>query len=260
MDIEFWIFVTFSIIAAVLAVFVLWIVWCVYYLERDVDEAYNLNSDPRYEFNWRQGVWYFHENGARGGPYDTRREAVEGRHDWRYHRQATGQRPFTWRVLDAWKDRCKLLDPAAGGDEMKLWTYKEIVSHGRLYLSRMYFTRNVYLHYYHTNDGDSALHDHPWRWAFSIVLWGWYEEDRLLGLQPEHTRRGELVPGQALTRRVRRRWFNLLMGTSWHRVRDVRPGTMTLFITGPYFKSWGFMDSEGNRMHWKDHIAQREAE
>lgn len=171
-----------------------------------------------------------------------------------------GEEPEPWslRFLNWWKSKCVRLSNDAGGDQMRWGTYKEIHSRGGLYLTRMYFTRSVYLHYYHTSDGDPALHDHPWRWALSFVLWGWYDEERLTGVQTAHAKGDAWIPGQALTRYTRRRWFNALLGTSWHRVARVRAHSMTLFITGPYFKSWSFMLPDGSRVHWKEYVATRE--
>jgi len=156
--------------------------------------------------------------------------------------------PLSLRLLNWWKGRCEKLDGSAVG----VWgQYKEIWSHGQLYLSRVFITNHAYLHYYHTADGDPALHDHPWRWAFSIVLWGWYDEERQLGWAPDGP----------VTVLVRRRWFNWLGGNSWHRIDRVRAHSLTLFLTGPKFKTWSFLDSQTLRpVHWSRYLERREAQ
>lgn len=101
----------------------------------------------------------------------------------------------------------------------------------------------IYIHRFVASDPDRGLHDHPWPWALSLVLKGWYYEC---------TRRG--------TRKVL--WANWLHGDSFHRVvlpfepfalRDAGGGLLkivrtskrqecwTLFVHGPKCKPWGFM-------------------
>src|SRR3546814_20047607 len=74
---------------------------------------------------------------------------------------------------------------------------------GQPYLERYYvgtvFGTRFYLHRFVASDPDRGWHDHPWPWAFSIILSESYLEE---------TRAG--------TRHVR--WFNFLVGDSFHRV------------------------------------------
>jgi hypothetical protein len=80
----------------------------------------------------------------------------------------------------------------------------------------------VQLHRFLRSDPD-GLHDHPWGWACSIILAGWYFEER----------RDRV--------RVRSRGY-AMNGDTFHRV--VLPhacDVWTLFIHGPYVKHWGFI-------------------
>lgn len=103
------------------------------------------------------------------------------------------------------------------------------------YLERYYLCTvlgvTFYLHRFVASDPDRGLHDHPWSWAFSLVLSGWYLEER----------RSLLNDGLA-QRPVR--WFNVLTGDSFHRV-ILPPGVgscWTLFChSAENVKSWGFM-------------------
>lgn len=74
---------------------------------------------------------------------------------------------------------------------------------GLIFLERYYigqlFGLTFFLHRFVRSDPDQGLHDHPWRRAWSIILSGWYFEQRRLG-----------------TRQVR--WFNYLTYESFHRV------------------------------------------
>lgn len=79
---------------------------------------------------------------------------------------------------------------------------------GKPYLERYYLcslgSTRVYLHRFVGSDPDRGLHSHPWSWALSLVLSGWYFEERFSGTE------------RPVLRRVR--WFNFLMGESFHRV------------------------------------------
>lgn len=92
----------------------------------------------------------------------------------------------------------------------------------------------AYLHQFHASDAD-GFHNHPWRWAFSLVLRGGYTETR---------------PGRA------RRWrgplsIGILTGDTFHRVEDPvtdGKGTWTLFVCGPlHGDSWGFLGRKWER-------------
>jgi hypothetical protein len=96
------------------------------------------------------------------------------------------------------------------------------------YLERYYLGTwagvRCYLHRFVGSDPDRGLHDHPWPWAGSIVLAGYYRE------QLDHR-----------TRTVRR--FNWLWGSSFHRVLlpDSLTEVWTLFFhRAQNTKPWGF--------------------
>lgn len=98
---------------------------------------------------------------------------------------------------------------------------------GAPYLERYYlatvFGRRWYIHRFVASDPD-GLHDHPFLHSFSLLLAGWYWEDRWAG-------------------RRRRTWLNRIGPDDFHRVvlpengRDV----WTLFVHSPRVKNWGFL-------------------
>lgn len=104
-----------------------------------------------------------------------------------------------------------------------------IISDGEQpYLERYFLFRalgvTAYLHRFVGSDPDRGLHDHPWPWAFSVVLRGRYLEQRRSG-----------------DRLVRR--FNLLGGDTFHRVVMLpgSPSVWTLFVhSNARAKPWGF--------------------
>ncbi len=98
---------------------------------------------------------------------------------------------------------------------------------------------NIYLHQIAKSDDDRALHDHPW-WNVSVVLVGGYWEHSIAagGVASRVFRR----PGSVTFRRAK----------AAHRL-EIGSGdspAVTLFITGPRIRQWGFHCPNGWR-HWK---------
>jgi hypothetical protein len=111
---------------------------------------------------------------------------------------------------------------------------------GTLYLERYrvigamngrhrWFPFTVYLHRFHRPDLDRALHNHPWPWAFSLVLAGGYDE---------------LRPGLAdwwhSVRTLKAGSVNWLRGYTFHRVAELHGETWTLFVVGRKVQAWGY--------------------
>lgn len=93
---------------------------------------------------------------------------------------------------------------------------------------------NIYLHEMVGSDIDRALHDHPWP-NMSVLLAGQYREHVPDGV---HLRQaGDVVMREA---------------GDLHRL-EVNPGdrVITLFMTGPKVREWGFACAHG-WVHWKD--------
>ncbi|WP_226998586.1 hypothetical protein [Tardibacter chloracetimidivorans] len=118
----------------------------------------------------------------------------------------------------------------------------------RPYLKRWYVIPrnplfNIYLHQVLRSDDDRALHDHPW-WNVSWLLAGEYVE---------HT----IDAGGIHHRRLRTGGdFKFRSARSPHRL-EIRPGTsaLTLFITGPRIREWGFHCPDAGWRHWRDFTA-----
>lgn len=100
---------------------------------------------------------------------------------------------------------------------------------GERYLERYYigtlFGWRFYLHQFVDDDPDRGLHDHPWTRAFSIVLAGWYIEERRTGKAPV-------------------RWCNSLTGDTFHRVilPSSQPVWTLFFHRAGNAKPWGFLE------------------
>jgi hypothetical protein len=88
----------------------------------------------------------------------------------------------------------------------------------------------IVLHRYYRGDPSGELHNHPWAWAWSLILAGGYEEERIVG------------PG-IQTLRYRAGDVNRLDRGDLHRISVVDGETWTLFITGPRVNdAWTFWD------------------
>lgn len=93
----------------------------------------------------------------------------------------------------------------------------------------------VYLHRFVAADCDEWVHDHPWRHSLAILLTGWYREERVQWWDPETgwKARERTIGG------LRR--LNLIRAQDFHRIREARPDTWTLFIHTQRIKGWGFL-------------------
>ena len=109
---------------------------------------------------------------------------------------------------------------------------RKISRDGTPYLERYYILPFIYLHRFISSDGDKDIHDHPWLFAFSFVLSGAYSEEVLTGCYGIQYRT--------------HKWFNFIKGKKFHRIFFTEPNTWTLFIVGPRYKVWRFLDLKTN--------------
>jgi hypothetical protein len=100
----------------------------------------------------------------------------------------------------------------------------------------------LYLHRFHRGDSDRELHNHPWRWALSLILVGGYNEERRIG---NAVVKREVKPGS----------LNFIGADDFHRV-DMRDGdAWSLFFVGPKSSSWGFWNrNSGVVTPWREFI------
>lgn len=125
-----------------------------------------------------------------------------------------------------------------------------IGGHGDPYLIRWYVIPrnryfNIYLHWFRRSDEDRAFHDHPW-WSVSLTL-GSYDG-------PRHRWR---IVEPDMVEFYRNRWgandkryistgaLVFRRASFAHRLVLPISGTVTLFITGPKIREWGFLCPQG---------------
>lgn len=100
---------------------------------------------------------------------------------------------------------------------------------------------NVYLHEILHSDDDRALHDHPWD-NTSYLIDGSYTEVTPAG-------EFERAPGSIVNR----------LATDSHRLVIPEGGhAVSLFMTGPIVREWGFHCPQGWR-HWKEFVDDRDS-
>lgn len=107
---------------------------------------------------------------------------------------------------------------------------------------------NIYLHRFLRDDDDRALHDHPWV-SLSIIVGSKLKDCRYkfkAGLT-------EIYKDRFGFERKRDLGFGRLTfrkATFAHRLIVRERGTLTIFVTGPRVREWGFHCPRGWR-HWK---------
>lgn len=149
--------------------------------------------------------------------------------------------------------------PYRGEDDTR-WAYTIVVD-GEKYLTRILSPRlfgcRVYLHHFHRPDVGRHLHNHPWKWAASLLLSGSYEEDRLDEATASATKTfrhlGVLTEDELLSEHKHVHRANFIADTDYHRVTRLHGDVWTLFVVGPENKEWGFF-VDGEHVPWKKHL------
>lgn len=123
---------------------------------------------------------------------------------------------------------------------------KLIEVEGKPYLLRFYIKHNgllpgIYLHHFYQSDPDRDLHNHPWLWAFSIILTGGYYEERVVA--PIIWSMPELNQFEPSTFERKAPGFNFIGRGVFHRVvlKDLKQGAWTIFVSGREVRDWGFL-------------------
>jgi hypothetical protein len=111
--------------------------------------------------------------------------------------------------------------------------------------AKNWFPISIRLHHIHLPDQDRHLHDHPWN-ARTFILRGNYVEVRpvMSWLGTSFDRPISRNAGDTAT----------LKFGECHRITQVSPGGVwTLFVTGKYRGTWGFM-VDGAKVQWRQYL------
>lgn len=95
-------------------------------------------------------------------------------------------------------------------------------------------------------------HDHPWSFI-SIILRGGYAED--FYAHPWNQVIGKM---SAVTQHWGRFSAHRMGTDSAHRIKSIRPGTVSLILVGPRRRQWGFFTKEG-WVPWNEYEAEHRA-
>ena len=103
----------------------------------------------------------------------------------------------------------------------------------------------VFLHRFHRGDDELELHNHPWRWAASLILAGGYLEER------------RDASGAVRIRQVKPGTVNVLVADTFHRVELLSGSCWSFFVAADRVQSWGFWNRESGRFWpWREFISQ----
>jgi len=104
----------------------------------------------------------------------------------------------------------------------------------------------LYIHKFHRGDDDLELHNHPWRWSASLVLWGGYVEERR-------------APDDSIALRTLYPFrVNVIRANDFHRVALLYGEAWTLFLAGPRTQSWGFWNRQTRRFtEWREFLTEK---
>lgn len=140
---------------------------------------------------------------------------------------------------------------------------------------------SVYLHRFERPDMDIELHNHPFKWALSLILAGGYVEKRIVtgeyrdGLFQIKQHWAEWLTRwknenplvrhysdsglTVATRTMLPGMINVIGQNTFHKVTSLRRKSVwTLFVTGRKASSWGFKNPRtGVFEHWREHHARQ---
>lgn len=115
---------------------------------------------------------------------------------------------------------------------------------------------SVRVHHICRPDSDRHMHDHPWN-ARTVVLRGWYEEERRLSAVPVGVSYFPTFTDEGLVRagfRRERGYTGRLLFGEFHRIRRVPDeGVWTLFFTWDKQGTWGFL-VDGAKVPWRKYL------
>lgn len=107
---------------------------------------------------------------------------------------------------------------------------------------------SIRLHWIKREDMDNVPHDHPWN-ARTFILSGWYEESRVC-----HYTHDCWVLSQFCRRKGQTATLDF---GQFHRIDRVSEGGVwTLFVTGEYQGTWGFLE-DGVKTPWREYLQKQ---
>ncbi len=116
---------------------------------------------------------------------------------------------------------------------------------------------NAYLHKFYKPDSDREQHNHPFKWGFSLILSGGYEEERLIWYEEKRTIKGKVFKRRyrkVIKRTLKPFSINIIRSSDFHRITKLHgPEVWTFFLAGPKTSDWGFIDIETETYKYISH-------
>lgn len=112
-----------------------------------------------------------------------------------------------------------------------------------------WFPISARIHWIRRQDEDRHLHDHPWN-ARTFILSGWYREKRL---ERPYKATWDFTQKEVTHTRLAGNTAALGFG-EYHRITEISEGGVwTLFVTGKYQGTWGFL-VDGVKVQWRKYL------
>ena len=137
------------------------------------------------------------------------------------------------------------------GSNWCLWRWFDIRKGDDIYLTRLTVLRTpwfqVLLHWINKPDSDHGMHDHPW-WFMGFVINGEYIEQRA-SVHPD-----------GFEHCLRNLSYKTVRFLIWnpksraHKINMTHGRVVTLLLTGPKTKSWGFYQQDMSRRAESDKV------
>lgn len=129
------------------------------------------------------------------------------------------------------------------------WLFNAYPAPGE-YKGKWQFPISIRIHHIQRADSDRNLHDHPWN-ARTIIIGGGYVEKRLRVIDRDSDSQIDWGTDPVHSAHIRRVGDTAaLKFGEYHSITDVTPGgAWTIFITGKYRGTWGFL-VDGVKVPW----------
>lgn len=136
------------------------------------------------------------------------------------------------------------------------WSWHRVLRRetGEVYMDRYQILKtrplSIYINHIRLPDADPLVHNHPWPRAYSVKLKGRYTEDVAVRMSTSD--------GSVVLVPVANRPGLISRIPQYHRITEVPPGgCWTLFVGFNSRDKWGFLDTDGTLIPWRERLAQR---
>lgn len=166
---------------------------------------------------------------------------------------------FRWLQRRGWRTPYTHIGPEGNEYMMRFWLFNPYGKDekGSVTPPRRPRLPSIRLHWIKRPDQDRHLHTHPWKMARTIVLDGWYDEERYVEPGQSCPLWRSRVDSEGRVRRTDLRpagYSGTLNHEMCHRISAVPPdGVWTLFITWGPSLGWGF-SVEGKIVPWRQYL------